>query len=84
MSKDDFERILNKLDKIDARQDEHSVMLARMDVTLNEYVKQTNEVHETIKPIKKHVTVVEGIAKVSSVLVGLLVGLKSLGLILIH
>lgn len=82
MSKDEFERILNKLDKIDSRQDDQAITLARLTVSVEEHVKRTNLLENELSPIKKHVDFVGSAAKVATMLVGFLVGLKSLGFVI--
>ena len=84
MSKDDFDWIRLMLEKIDDRQDEQALTLARLTVSVEEHVKRTNLLESELKPIKKHIDFVGMAVKAGSALIGVLVGLKSLGLLILR
>lgn len=57
------DRILDKLDRIEAIQVKQEVHLGKLTVSVEEHVKRTNLLEEDIRPIKKHVAMVEGALK---------------------
>jgi hypothetical protein len=52
-----------KLDKIVDTLGQQAVTLERLTVTVEDHVRRTNIIEEDIKPIKKHVSMVEGALK---------------------
>lgn len=64
-----------KLDRIEAKLDDVSDHLASIDVTLGqqhislkEHIRRTNVLEQEIKPIRKHVNMVEGFFKILGIL----------------
>lgn len=57
------DRILDKLDRIEAIQTKQEVHLGKLTVSVEEHVKRTNLLEEDVRPIKKHVAMVEGALK---------------------
>lgn len=82
-------RILDKLDDLYERQTQMNVILARQEVHLQEHIARTDalealvqlhydELHDEIRPVKDHVTMLKGASKVGAVLLsvaGLIIGL---------
>ncbi len=60
---DDLKRFEFKLDKIDQRINNVDVTLAAQHEVLKEHVRRTNLLEEQIKPIEKHVSMVNGAIK---------------------
>lgn len=58
-----MERVLNKLDALDARLDNVDKTLAKQEVHLAEHIRRTALLEDAIVPIKKHVNHVEGALK---------------------
>lgn len=61
-------KIQDKLDRIIDVQGKQETTLARLTVTVEDHVRRTNMLEDDIKPIKRHVAMVEGAMK----LIGLL------------
>lgn len=61
-------RIEDKIDKISDRLNSIDVTLAKNTVSLEEHIKRTNLLEEEVKPIKKHVDMIEGALKLIGVL----------------
>jgi hypothetical protein len=87
-----LDKILNKLDRLDERQDDMDKTLVRNTVSLEHHIARTNLLEDyvktEIKPIKKHIDTVKygfaGIMWLSGALVGLagfLVILNQLGVL---
>ncbi|MEY2701511.1 MAG: hypothetical protein RLY43_131 [Bacteroidota bacterium] len=82
---DKFSKLESKIDKLDERLDGIDKTLIRQEGHLSEHIRrtglletQTERLFDEIKPIKKHVTQVEGVIKFVgflSIVVGLLSGL---------
>jgi hypothetical protein len=68
------DRIEQKIDKIADTLTEQAVTLGRLTVTVEDHVKRTNILEDDIKPIKKHVAMVEGALKFIGLL-GILAGI---------
>lgn len=66
-----FKRIEDKLDKIVDTQTTQAVTLARLTTSVEDHIKRTNILEEKVEPISKHVSMVEGAAKLIA-LVGIL------------
>lgn len=76
-----IDKVLEKLDKIDERVDRIDVTMAKQEVVLEEHVRRTNILEDELKPIKKHVNMVNAVVKILVVvgsLVGFLATLKAL------
>lgn len=79
---DKIDKVLEKLDKIDERVDRIDVTMAKQEVVLEEHVRRTNilqdrvekheaKIEEDLKPIKKHVVMVNAIVKILVAVAGL-------------
>lgn len=79
----DQKRLEDKLDKISDKIGNIDVTLARQEVSLSEHIRRTNLLEEKLKPIEKHVAVINGGLKfvgIFGVFVGILEGIiKILG-----
>jgi len=78
---DKIDRVLEKLDTLDGRVDNIDVTMAKQSVILDEHVRRTNILEEELRPIKKHVGMVNAIVKILigvGGLVGFLATLKAL------
>ncbi len=64
----DLDRLFEKIEKIDDRLSNIDLSLVRNTISLEEHVKRTNILEEEIRPIKKHVLMVEAIFKLIGVL----------------
>lgn len=64
----DLDKIFEKIDKIDDRLNNIDVSLVRQTVSLEEHIRRTNLLEEEIKPVKRHVLMVEAIFKIIGVL----------------
>ncbi len=71
---DDLKRFEFKLDKIDQRINNIDVTLSSQAEVLKEHVRRTNLLEEQIRPIQKHVAMVDGITKFIGIL-GILAGI---------
>lgn len=78
---DNNDRLYQKLDNIDQRLDNVDVTMARNTVLLDEHIKRTNLLEAEIKPIKRHMDMVNLLAKLMSGALGLLLAARQLGLI---
>jgi len=76
----DDQRIYDKLDKMDQRLDNVDQTLVKNTVLLDEHIRRTNILEEDFKPIKKHVALMNALAKIGSVGLGALLAAKQLGL----
>ena len=56
-------RVLDKLDKIETAMNKQEINLARLTVSVEEHVKRTNMLEEDMRPMKRHVNMVEGALK---------------------
>lgn len=56
-------RMLDKLDKIETTMVKQEINLARLTVSVEEHVKRTNMLEEDLKPVKRHIAMVEGALK---------------------
>lgn len=77
----DLERILNKIDKIDDKLLVIDSTLLRNTITLEEHVRRTSILESEIKPLKKHVVLVEAFFKIIgffATLTGIILGLVKL------
>lgn len=74
------ERIYKQLDRIESRLDSADKMLERNTVSLEEHIKRTNLLEEEFKPVKRHVELMNAVAKVISVAAGAAAFAKGLGL----
>jgi hypothetical protein len=71
---DDLKRFEFKLDKIDQRINNIDVTLAAQHESLKDHIRRTNILEDQIKPIQKHVAMVDGITKFIGLL-GILAGI---------
>lgn len=55
MNGDGINRILTKIESIDKSVDEINITLAKQEVSLEEHIRRTNVLEETLKPIQDHV-----------------------------
>ena len=81
MKDDDAERFFNKIEKIDERLSNIDVSLVRQTVSLEEHVRRTNLLENEIRPIKRHVLMVEASLKVVgllSIILGIAAALREL------
>lgn len=76
----DDQRIHDKLDKLDERLDQQGITLVKNTAILEEHIKRTALLEEDMRPIKKHVALVNAAAKIGSAALGLLLAAKQLGL----
>lgn len=58
-----MQRIADKLDKIDDRLNSIDKTLAAQHVSIEEHIRRTNLLENDLKPVKRHVTMVEGVLK---------------------
>lgn len=80
MAKDVMDLIVEKLDKIDNKQDSQALILERNTVTLEDHVRRTNLLEEELKPIKAHVNFINMGSKVILSLIALAAALHQLHL----
>lgn len=71
----------DELEKLSEKQDRMNETLIRNTATLEEHVRRTNLLEAEIKPIKRHVDVVQGAGKFTVAIAGLVATLKSIGLL---
>jgi len=64
----DNKRIFDKLEKIEDHVGKQEVSLARLTVSVEEHVKRSNLLEESMKPVQRHVFMVEGALKFIGVL----------------
>lgn len=69
-----------KLDRVEIKQSEQAVVLAKNTVIMDEHIRRTNLLEAEIRPIKTHVQVINWVAKIGLVLIGLAETLHRLGL----
>lgn len=69
---DELTRIETKVDKIEEHLQSQVVTLARLTVSVEEHVRRTNLLEQTIKPIEKHVATVQGALKLIALLAAVL------------
>lgn len=74
------EWLAEELGKISDKQDKMQDVLVRNTAILDEHIRRTNLLEAEVKPIKKHVDIVQGSSKVAIAMFGLLATLKSLGI----
>lgn len=75
---EDLTRILDKIDKIDDKISTIDSTLLRNTITLEEHVRRTSILEAEIKPLKKHVILVESFFKITGFVVtiaGILAGI---------
>lgn len=65
---DDQSRLENKVDKILDRVGSIDVTIAKQQVSLNEHIKRTNMLEAELKPIKRHVYMIQGALKLIAAL----------------
>lgn len=58
-----IDRLINKVDKIEDTLVKQEVNLARLTVSVEEHVKRSNNFEESLKPVQRHVVLVEGALK---------------------
>ena len=69
-------RIITKLDKLDDRIDKVDVTLAKQHESLKEHMRRSDALESQMKPVQKHVVMVEGIVKFIG-LIGIIIGIAS-------
>lgn len=65
MAEDKLDRIENKIDKIVDRIGSIDVTVAKQQVSLDEHIARTNILEDEIRPIKKHVDIVNFLGKIA-------------------
>lgn len=95
-NKDEFEKIHGTLDKLDSRLDTVDITLTKQEMNLCEHMKRSDRAeqmiemlskelkhisNEEIKPVQKHVNMVQGAIKFIGVSATLIAILKGLGVI---
>ena len=81
MTPEQLERVLDKLDSIDARLDTMSNVQVRQASSLDEHMRRTEILEKEMMPIKAHINLTAAVAKIITVmaaLVGFVLTLKSL------
>jgi hypothetical protein len=58
-----IDRLIDKVDKIEDTLVKQEVNLARLTVSVEEHVKRSNNLEEALKPVQRHVVLVEGALK---------------------
>lgn len=58
-----FDKLDERMDKLDKNQSESNIILAKQEVSLSEHIKRTNLLEERLEPIEAHVQLVNGILK---------------------
>ena len=61
--REDIQRIEAKLDKVTDRLSNIDSTLAAQHVSIAEHIRRTNLLENDLKPVKRHVTMVEGVLK---------------------
>ena len=56
-------RIVDKLDKIETTLVAQEINLAKLTVSVEEHVKRSNHLEDALRPIQKHVSMVQGAVK---------------------
>lgn len=74
------DRLIRVLEKMEERLDNLDTTMVKNTLSLEEHVKRTNLLEEQIKPIKKHVDMVNAGAKIASAITGAALVAKQLGL----
>jgi hypothetical protein len=87
-SHEEWRRVLELLDRLDGRLDTVDQTLVRNTVSLEEHIKRTNMLEEHVKglekeltPVHAHVSFMNSVFKIGSVLLTLLLAAKSLKII---
>jgi len=70
MSDDRLYRIEDKIDKISDRVSSIDKTLAEQHLSLKEHIKRTNLLEAEVRPIKKHVTMLQGAMRLIGALAG--------------
>lgn len=68
---DDQDRLEKKVDKILERVGSIDVTIGKQQVSLDEHIRRTNLLEVELKPVKRHVFMVEGALKLIGVLAAL-------------
>lgn len=63
INEDRLMRIEDKVDQVSEKLGEINVTLSAQHVSLKEHIRRTNILEKKIEPIEKHVTMIQGIAK---------------------
>jgi hypothetical protein len=71
----------NILTKLNERLDTIEKTLLRNTISLEEHVRRTALLEDEVKPMRRHIILVEGLIKASSVAIAAAVGLKHLGVL---
>lgn len=61
--------VIAKLDKLSDKQNEHTTELAKYNIILTEHHVRASQLESRIKPIEKHVIIINGLVKISGALV---------------
>ncbi len=64
----DLDKLFDKIEKIDDRLNSIDLSLVRNTISLEDHIKRTNLLEDEIKPIKKHVLMVEAVLKLIGIL----------------
>lgn len=75
---DKMDGLDGKIDKMDTRLDSVDITLAKQSVILDEHVKRSNMLEAQMEPVKKHVTMVNGVLKFLGI-VSILLGIATSG-----
>lgn len=73
--------LINRLDKLNEKQDEMNSILIENTTSLKEHMRRTELLEEEIKPIKADIQFVNNVAKFVSIVMAGLITTHSLGLI---
>jgi hypothetical protein len=65
-----LDRIETKIDKLDSRLDSVDVTLAKQHESLKDHIRRTELLEQEIKPVAKHVAIMNFLGKVAFVLLG--------------
>ena len=76
MSDDRLNRIENKIDTLHDKVSSIDKTLAEQHISLKEHIKRTNLLEEEVRPIKKHVTMLQGAIKLVSLSAGIIAIVK--------
>jgi hypothetical protein len=68
------------MEHLDTRLDSIDITMTRNTLSLEEHVKRTNLLEERMKPVEKHVEVMNALAKLSVGILGVVATLKALGI----
>jgi hypothetical protein len=68
------------MEHLDTRLDSIDITMTRNTLSLEEHVKRTNMLEERMKPVEKHVEVMNALAKLSVGMLGVVATLKALGI----